>query len=108
MLQDYSHYATIISGITSIILLTVSSIVAIFVYKWNRENGRIETTRKLSEDLRHYNELVLHNEDLQELVSKSHRWGNLEKEGVIKMYRYFILFNIAFSMYEAKKRKNSF
>lgn len=104
-LEEYAHIARIITSFVSVFILAISAVVAISVYRWYREKEKIDTARKLAEDLRHWNELVLANEDLQEIAAATHRWGHLKKEDVIRMYRYFVLFNVAHSLFEANKKK---
>ena len=82
-LQEYSAIATIAASVATLVFIGASTVVAIFAYRWHVENAKIETTRKLAEDLRYYNDLVLSNEDLQQLVAASHRWGSLSKEEVL-------------------------
>jgi hypothetical protein len=103
-LQEYSWVAQIISSIVNILLVGVSTSVAVYVYRWHRESAKVETIRRLSEDLRHYNELVLSNEDLQELATENHPWGKLQKDDIRRMYRYFTYLNIAVNMFEARAR----
>jgi len=74
------------------------------LYRWQRESSKIDTVRKLHDDLSSYTKLVLENEDLQELEAKNHRGGTLTKGEVVKMYRYFLLFNSSYSIFEAGSR----
>jgi uncharacterized membrane protein len=104
-LEESAQIAKIITSLVSVFLLTISVIVAVSVYRWQRHKEKIDTARRLAEDLRHYNELVLKNEDLQEIAAASHRWGHLDKKDVVRMYRYFVLFNVALSLFEAKGKK---
>ena len=104
-LEDYAHIATIVSGVSTVILLAISTGVAYFVYRWHRESSLVINHRQIQEDLRHYNFLVLENKDLQKLEGQRHRWGKLDEDDVVKMYHYFIMLNISYSAYECMKRK---
>lgn len=101
-LQEYALVARIVSGISTVVLLAVSASVTVLLYRWHRESSKMESSRKMNEELKTYTQMVLESEDLQELEIKSHRWGKLDKNDVKKMYRYFILFNIAYSCLEAR------
>ncbi|MEE9337489.1 MAG: hypothetical protein V3U87_05370, partial [Methylococcaceae bacterium] len=97
-------YAKIVTSIGTILILCISVIIAFLLYRWQRESSKIDTVRKLHDDLSSYTRLVLENEDLQELEAKNHRWGALSKEEVVKMYRYFLLFNSSYSVFEARNK----
>jgi hypothetical protein len=103
-LQETAWLAQIVSGAFSIVFVGIMAMVAVSVYRWHRQNAKIETTRRISEDMRHYNQLVLASDELQALAIETHRWGTLTKEEVIRMYRYFIYLNISVSAYQARLR----
>src|SRR4051794_38741782 len=103
-LEEWSWVATIVSSAVNIVLVTVSTLVAVYVYRWHRESARIESSRKLQDDLQYFNALVLGNEDLQALAVETHPWGSITKDDVIRMYRHFIWLNIANTMFDANAR----
>jgi uncharacterized membrane protein len=100
-LSDWADIARIVTSIASVLVLAASATAAVLVYRWQRKLARIEATRKLNDDNRAYNLLVIENEDLQSLDAQRHRWGQLENSDVKKMFSYFILVNISYNLYEA-------
>ena len=103
-LQDAAHLAQIVSGIAQVLFLTVSTTVAVLVYRWHRSNAHIEAERRLSEDLRHYNNMILEDEELQDIEVENHPHGNLDRDGVKRMYKHFIRMNISMNLWEARRR----
>lgn len=95
----------IVTNIAIFIALTTSAIVAILLYKWHQRSARITNNRLLNEDMRHFNELIISNDKLQDLEIERHTWGNLEKDQIITMYQYFILLNTTQSAWKAFDRK---
>jgi hypothetical protein len=103
-LQEYAWLAQIVSALVNLLLVSISTGVAIYVYKWHREVARLETSSRFQEALRSYNELVLENDEMQDLTIQTHPWGSLEKTEVVRMYRYFLWLNISVALYDAKIR----
>jgi len=100
-LEQASAVAQIVSSVLTAVLTGVGAYAAWFAYRWNRQNAKIEAQRRLSEDLRHYNELVLSDPTLQKYEAEHHPWGTITQNEVIQMYRYFILLNIYVNLWEA-------
>ena len=103
-LEDYANIAKIVTSVGTVFILCISATIAFLLYRWQRESAKIDTIRKLHSDLLAFTQLVLANDDLQEMEAKNHRWGTLTKKEVVKMYRYFILFNSSYHIYEAGSR----
>ncbi len=102
-LKDFAAIAEIITSVATVLILGTSATVAVMLYKWHRDTAKISNNRLLNENLRHYNELMISNEQLQDLDIKRHRWGNLEKDELIMMYQYFIYLNLTQSAFKARK-----
>lgn len=102
-LEHYANTAKIVTSFASVMVLSVSATTAIYIYLWQRKSARIEATKKLNDDLREYNMLVIKTLELQELEASSHPWGDrkLEISEVKKMYYYFILLNVSYNLYAA-------
>ena len=100
-IAQYADIAKIVTSFASVMVLSASATAAVFIYSWQRKSGRIEATKKLNDDLREYNLLVINNEELQILESESHPWGEkkLTPEEVKKMYFYFILINVSYNLF---------
>lgn len=104
-LQDYAALAQIITSIVGLFIATLSAVATWYGYKWIRLNAKIETRRRMSEALQHYNELILASSDWQKAEESKHPWGTLSQDEVVKMYRYFLLLNMSVDMWEAHLRE---
>jgi hypothetical protein len=100
-LADYSNIAQIIGGVGGFIVAVVSAAFAWFGYKWLKQSARVETRRRLSDALRHYNELVLATPDFQKSEAQGHPWGTISETEVVRMYRHFMTLNLAVDIWEA-------
>ena len=104
-LSEWESIAKIASSVATVLILGVSATVAVFLYLWQRQAARIESIRKMQDNYRYYNQLVLDNPDLLEYERLNHKWGNLSSDEVKKMYRLFIKINMYYSNYDAGLRK---
>lgn len=105
-LSEWADVARIVSSIGTIVILATSVYIAYRVHRWQRDSAKAQAQSQFSEQMRHFNFLILESEELQALEAKHHPWGKLSCQEVKNMYRYFVLLNVAHSLLAAKNSKN--
>lgn len=80
--------------------------VAVLVYIWQKRSTRAQWAATFAEQIRHFNLLVLQDDELQLLEAERHPFRGSEKfdeSDVRKMYRFFLLLNVAQTMHVASR-----
>ncbi len=104
-LDDWVKIAKIVTSVGSVLILAISTWIAYSIWKLQRDLARSSAISLHVEQMRHWNLLVLENTDLQEFESNHHSWGELSRNEVKKMYRFFILLNVLHSQFSAYQIK---
>ncbi len=101
----------------SMLFSALAFFFSIIAYRNTNEWRKADNIRQTHENISQYINLVLNSKDLQDEIAMNHqsvlsritgsetdktRFG---RNDVVKMFRYFILLNIMYSSYEAKRHK---